>query len=102
MGCTTVEEGLPDGFEERVGGRGVVCGGRVQQPQMLSHPSIGCFVSHCGFGSMREALLNDNQIVFGPNLLHQIMNTSLLVEELKVAAEVCKGELVQGHQICDG
>ena len=42
MGCTTVEEALPAGFEERVKGRGVVDGDWVQQQQILSHPSVGC------------------------------------------------------------
>ncbi|KAF3442552.1 hypothetical protein FNV43_RR16468 [Rhamnella rubrinervis] len=91
-GCTTVEEALPAGFEERVKGRGVVHGGWVQQQQILSHPSVGCFVSHCGFGSMWEALMSDNQIVLVPNLGDQILNTRLLVEELKVAVEVDKDQ----------
>lgn len=50
VGCARVEEALPDGFEDRVGSRGVVYGGWVQQPQILSHPSVGCFVNHCGTG----------------------------------------------------
>uniref|UniRef100_A0A2N9G4Y1 Glycosyltransferase N-terminal domain-containing protein n=1 Tax=Fagus sylvatica TaxID=28930 RepID=A0A2N9G4Y1_FAGSY len=54
MGCSTIEEALPEGFEERVKERGRVYGGWVEQPLILSHPSVGCFVSHCGFGSMWE------------------------------------------------
>ncbi|OVA11696.1 UDP-glucuronosyl/UDP-glucosyltransferase [Macleaya cordata] len=56
VGAATVEEALPEGFEERVRGRGVVCGGWVQQPQILAHPSVGCFVSHCGFGILSGGL----------------------------------------------
>ncbi|XP_015899122.3 UDP-glycosyltransferase 79B9 [Ziziphus jujuba] len=92
VGCTTVEEALPEGFEERLEGRGVVFGGWVQQTQILSHASVGCFVNHCGFGSMWEGLMSDNQIVLVPNLGDQIMNSRLLVEELKVAVEVEKDE----------
>ena len=88
VGCETVEEALPEGFEERVEGRGVVYGGWVQQPLILSHSSVGCFVNHCGFGSMWESLMSDTQIVLVPHLGDQILNTKLLTGELKVAVEV--------------
>ncbi|OVA11698.1 UDP-glucuronosyl/UDP-glucosyltransferase [Macleaya cordata] len=42
-GAATLEEALPEGFEERVCGRGVVHGSWVQQPHILAHPSAGCF-----------------------------------------------------------
>ncbi|KAJ9671553.1 hypothetical protein PVL29_025315 [Vitis rotundifolia] len=63
LGAATIEEALPEGFQERVGGRGVVHGGWVPQPSILCHPSVGCFVSHCGFGSIWESLMSDPQIV---------------------------------------
>ncbi|BFG29130.1 hypothetical protein CerSpe_154040 [Prunus speciosa] len=59
---------------------------------ILSHTSVGCFVSHCGFGSMWESLLRDNQIVLVPDLSDQILNTKILVKELKVAVEVEREE----------
>lgn len=91
-GATTVEEALPEGFEERTRGRGVVYGGWVQQPLVLGHPSVGCFVSHCGFGSMWESLMSDSQIVLVPYLVDQVVNTRLLAAELKVAVEVERDE----------
>lgn len=95
VGCETVEEAFPVGFAERVKGRGIVYGGWVQQPLILNHPSVGCFVNHCGFGSMWEALLSKNQIVLVPHLGDQILNTKLLAKEIKVAVEVEK-ELESG------
>ncbi|CAH8275154.1 unnamed protein product [Arabidopsis lyrata] len=68
-GSSTIEEALPEGFKERVKGRGVVWGGWVQQPLILSHPSVGCFVSHC------------------PQ-----HNTRLMSDELKVSVEVVREE----------
>ncbi|KAL6999570.1 UDP-glycosyltransferase [Sarracenia purpurea var. burkii] len=91
-GCATIEEALPDGFEERVKGRGVVYGGWVQQPQILGHESVGCFVNHCGFGSMWEGLMSESQMVLVPHLGDQILNARLLTEELKVAVEVEREE----------
>ncbi|KAL2457644.1 UDP-glycosyltransferase 79B9-like [Forsythia ovata] len=55
-GC--VEVGLLRGggcveeFEEMIKGRWVVYSGWVHHTQIFNHPSVGCFVSHCGFGSM--------------------------------------------------
>ncbi|ONI13746.1 LOW QUALITY PROTEIN: hypothetical protein PRUPE_4G242900 [Prunus persica] len=62
--CATIEKAFPSGFEERVKGRGVVFGGWVQQTAILSYPLVGCF----------------------------IMNTMILVKELKVAIEVEREE----------
>ncbi|KAH7512604.1 hypothetical protein FEM48_Zijuj12G0108300 [Ziziphus jujuba var. spinosa] len=92
VGCQTVEEGLPERFEDRVKGTGVVYGGWVQQPQMLSHPSVGCFVNHCGSGSVWESLMSDNQIVFLPRFGDQTLYSKLFAQELKVAVSVEKDE----------
>ena len=88
-GCATIEEALPEGFEERVKGRGWVYGAWVPQTLMLEHKSVGCFVTHCGHGSMWESLLSNCQIICVPYLLSDhIMSARLMVEELKVAVEV--------------
>jgi anthocyanidin 3-O-glucoside 2'''-O-xylosyltransferase len=92
-GANSIEEALPEGFLERVGDRGVVHGGWVQQSQILSHGSVGCFVSHCGFGSMWESLLSECQIVLVPRLADQILNSRILAEDLKVAVEVKRGKM---------
>ncbi|KFK30258.1 hypothetical protein AALP_AA7G237800 [Arabis alpina] len=91
-GTTTIQEALPEGFEERVKGRGVVWGGWVQQPLILSHPSVGCFVSHCGLGSMWESLVSDCQIVLVPQIAEQIINARLMSQELEVSVEVAREE----------
>ena len=89
---SSIEEALPDGFVERVGGRGVVYEGWVQQPQILEHPSIGCFVTHCGWGSLMEALVNKCELVLIPNAVDQFYHARLLGNNLKVGVEVEKGE----------
>nr|CAB3452069.1 unnamed protein product [Digitaria exilis] len=47
---------LPDGFERRVAGRGVVVPGWVPQVRVLGHAAVGAFVTHCGWGSTVESL----------------------------------------------
>ncbi|XP_010482808.1 PREDICTED: UDP-glycosyltransferase 79B9 [Camelina sativa] len=91
-GAVTIQEALPEGFEERVKNRGVVWGEWVQQPLILAHPSVGCFVNHCGFGSMWESLVSDCQIVLLPYLCDQVLNTRLMTEELEVSVEVQREE----------
>ncbi|KAG5035716.1 hypothetical protein JHK87_010626 [Glycine soja] len=46
IGAEAIESALPEGFNERTNGRGVVHGDWVQQLLILSHPSVGCFVTH--------------------------------------------------------
>ncbi|KAF5192935.1 Udp-glycosyltransferase 79b3, partial [Thalictrum thalictroides] len=83
---------LPEGFEERVKGRGVVHGDWIQQEQILSHPSVGCFVSHCGIGSMWESLVSSCQIVLVPQFGDQYPNAKFMTKELKVAVDVERRE----------
>ncbi|CAM8903291.1 unnamed protein product [Rhodiola kirilowii] len=92
FGCETIESALPDGFEERVAGRGLVCGDWVPQQLMLAHRAIGCFVTHCGYGSLSEALVNECQLVLLPNVGDQIINARMMGEDLRVGVEVEKGD----------
>ncbi|KNA09739.1 hypothetical protein SOVF_150710 [Spinacia oleracea] len=91
-GCATVEEAFPKGFVNRVGERGVVTGEWVQQPQILAHPSVGCFVSHCGSGSIWESMLSKNQIVLIPQLPDQKLFSKIIAEEVQVGVQVERGE----------
>ncbi|XP_027348173.1 UDP-glycosyltransferase 79B30-like [Abrus precatorius] len=93
IGFESVETALPEGFKERVQGRGIVHGGWVQQTLILENPSIGCFISHCGSGSLIEALVNKCQIVaLSNNYADQILIAKMLSSSLKVGVEVEKGE----------
>ncbi|XP_043687507.1 cyanidin 3-O-galactoside 2''-O-xylosyltransferase FGGT1-like [Telopea speciosissima] len=88
----TTQDGLLEGFEERVIGRGVVEGGWVQQQLLLGHPSVGCFVTHCGLGSMNESLVNDVQLVLVPHSGDQFVNARLMSGDLKIGVEVVRRE----------
>ncbi|KAF7836683.1 UDP-glycosyltransferase 79B3-like [Senna tora] len=104
MGCHTIDEALPEGFEERNKGKGIVSREWVEQPLILEHGSVGCFVNHCGFGSMWESLMSDKQIVLVPHLGDQILNTKLLVEELEVGVQVEKdieSDWVSKESVCE-
>nr|KYP58775.1 Anthocyanidin 3-O-glucosyltransferase [Cajanus cajan] len=92
LGFETVEEAMPEGFQERVEGRGFVWGGWVLQQLILAHPSVGCFITHCGSGSLSEALVNKCQLVLLPNVGDQILNARMMGNNLEVGVEVEKDE----------
>ncbi|XP_074304011.1 UDP-glycosyltransferase 79B30-like [Silene latifolia] len=87
-GYETIESALPDGFTERTEGRGIVYGGWVQQQLILQHPSVGCFITHCGAGSLSEAMVNKCQLVMIPNAVDQFINARMMSGELRVGVEV--------------
>ncbi|KAK9092757.1 hypothetical protein Syun_027668 [Stephania yunnanensis] len=85
IGVETIDEALPDGFKEKVKSSGVVHRGWIQQRVILGHGSIGCFVSHCRYGSMWEGLvLSDVQMVVLPQIPNQFLNAQLLSREFRV------------------
>ncbi|KAF2303960.1 hypothetical protein GH714_025233 [Hevea brasiliensis] len=92
IGAETIDSALPEGFSDRVKGRGFVYGNWIQQQLILKHHSVGCFVTHCGSGSLSEALINKCQLVLLPNVGDQIINSRLMGGDLKVGVEVEKGE----------
>ena len=99
----TTKEALPEGFGERVGGRGVVHEGWIQQQLILEHKSVGCFVMHCGWGSLFKGPLNSKCDMI-PQVGDQIFNARLMADYLKVQVEVAKDEedgLFSRESVCD-
>ncbi|XP_041024813.1 cyanidin 3-O-galactoside 2''-O-xylosyltransferase FGGT1-like [Juglans microcarpa x Juglans regia] len=92
MGVETIESALPEGFEERVMGRGLVHGEWVQQQLILQHPSVGCFVTHCGSNSSAEGLVSECQLVLLPHAVEQHIIAREMAGDLKLGVEVEKGE----------
>jgi hypothetical protein len=92
MGAETIESALPEGFEQRIKGRGFVHGDWVQHQSILRHPSVGCFVTHCDSSSLSEGLVSECQLVLMPHAVDQFINARLMGGTLKAGVEVEKGE----------
>ncbi|CAD6219048.1 unnamed protein product [Miscanthus lutarioriparius] len=84
-------DGLPEGFEERVNGWGLVCRGWVPQVRILAHTSVGGFVTHAGCNSVTEGLARGVSLVLLPFLFDQGLIARHLVEK-KMGVEVARDE----------
>ncbi|KAM6586758.1 hypothetical protein CsatA_009363 [Cannabis sativa] len=80
-----LEEILPKGFLERTKERGLVVKRWAPQMTILSHDSVGGFVTHCGWSSVMEAISNGVPMLGWPLYADQRMSKIFLVEGLKVA-----------------
>ncbi|KVH98489.1 UDP-glycosyltransferase 89B2 [Cynara cardunculus var. scolymus] len=81
---------IPSGFEDRVAGRGLVVRGWAPQVAILSHESVGAFLTHCGWNSIMEAVVAEVLMLTWPMSADQYSNATLL-HELNVGMKACEG-----------
>ncbi|XP_057449420.1 UDP-glycosyltransferase 72E1-like [Lotus japonicus] len=94
---------LPEGFMKRTREFGVVVPMWAPQAEILGHPATGGFVTHCGWNSVLESVLNGVPMVAWPLYSEQKMNAYMLSEELGVAVrvKVAEGGVVCRDQVVD-
>ncbi|KAL6224672.1 hypothetical protein ACLB2K_003527 [Fragaria x ananassa] len=80
-----MSEYLPEGFMVRTHDKGLVVTTWAPQSEILAHSSVGGFLSHCGWNSALESIMNGLPMIAWPLYAEQKMVATLLVEELKVA-----------------
>ncbi|XP_023526210.1 UDP-glycosyltransferase 73C6-like [Cucurbita pepo subsp. pepo] len=71
-------------LEGKTKGRSLVIRGWAPQVLILSHPSIGCFLTHCGWNSSTEGISAGLPMITWPLFADQVFNCKLIVEVLKV------------------
>ncbi|KAM4068857.1 hypothetical protein ACB094_12G044000 [Castanea mollissima] len=91
---------LPNGLMSRIQHVEFVTSDWVSHLDILSHPSIGAFISHCGWNSTLESILMGVPIIAFPLFAEQKMNATMLTEEFGMAVrlEVLPSKKVVGRE----
>ncbi|CAH2076373.1 unnamed protein product [Thlaspi arvense] len=93
---------LPYGFLDRTRDIGLVVRIWAPQEEILAHESTGGFVSHCGWNSVLESIVNGVPMIAWPLYSEQKMNAWLVSEELRIAARVNVGDgIVKKEEIIE-
>ncbi|KAJ8570392.1 hypothetical protein K7X08_037364 [Anisodus acutangulus] len=75
---------LPEGYEERIRGRGIIVRDWAPQLEILAHTSTGGFMSHCGWNSCMESISMGVPIAAWPMHSDQPRNSQLVTKFLKI------------------
>ncbi|KAJ4723077.1 Glycosyltransferase [Melia azedarach] len=71
------------------------------QVEVLAHPSVGCFVTHCGWNSTFESLTSGMPLVAFPQWADQWTNAKLIEDAWKIGVRVSfnEGGIVEADEI---
>ncbi|KAK1401740.1 Glycosyltransferase [Heracleum sosnowskyi] len=71
------------------------------QLEVLSHPALGCFVTHCGWNSTLESLVSRVPVVAFPHWTDQTTNAKLIEDAWKTGVRVNSNEggVVDGDEV---
>ncbi|KAM5549332.1 UDP-glucose flavonoid 3-O-glucosyltransferase 7-like [Rosa sericea] len=82
------EEWLPEGFEQRVAGKGLIIRGWAPQLLILQHEAVGAFLTHCGWNSTLEGVCAGVPMITWPVYADQFYNEKLVTEILGIGVAV--------------
>eukprot|EP01018_Ginkgo_biloba_P000401 Gb_07441 [translate_table: standard] len=83
-------EMLPSGFVDEIEDRGIIVPWSAQLA-VLSHPSVGGFLSHCGWNSTLESICLGVPMLGFPLFMDQFPACKLVVDEWKIGLRLKRG-----------
>ena len=91
---------LPENFLEETKDRGLVVPWSPQAT-VLTHPSIACFLSHCGWNSTLETISAGVPVIACPQWTDQPTNAKLIVDVLRVGVRLRPNQdgIVSGEEV---
>ncbi|KAL4393314.1 hypothetical protein AHAS_Ahas02G0039600 [Arachis hypogaea] len=81
-------EWLPEGFEERMEGKGLIIRGWAPQVMILEHEAVGGFVTHCGWNSTLEGVCAGVPMVTWPMYAEQFYNAMFVRDIVRIGVGV--------------
>ncbi|RVW85636.1 UDP-glycosyltransferase 85A8 [Vitis vinifera] len=90
----------PDGFIERVAEHGKIVSWAPQE-KVLAHPSVACFLSHCGWNSTMDGIGMGVPFLCWPYFADQFHNQSYICDKWKVGLGLNPDEngFISRHEI---
>nr|BBK15463.1 UDP-glycosyltransferase [Polygala tenuifolia] len=79
---------LPEGFEKRTEGKGLIIRGWAPQVSILEHQAIGAFMNHSGWNSVLESITAGVPMVTWPMVADNFVIEKLVTEILKIGVSV--------------
>lgn len=89
---------LPENFLEKIGDKGKI----VQwcsQKEVLEHPSVAYFITHCGWNSSLEAITTGVPVVAFPAWGDQVTNAKYLVDVLELGVRLSRGDQTEKNGV---
>nr|AYC63490.1 UDP-glycosyltransferase [Scoparia dulcis] len=91
---------LPVGFEDETKDRGLIVPW-CNQIEVLSHPAVAGFLTHCGWNSTLESMWCGVPMICYPIYFEQPTNKKLVVEEWKIGISLSDGPAVNREEVSE-
>ncbi|KAJ0042057.1 hypothetical protein Pint_19024 [Pistacia integerrima] len=86
-----INDAYQKGFQDRIATRGHIVSWAPQQ-KVLAHPSIACFISHCGWNSTMEGISNGVPFLCWPYFGDQMHNENYICNIWRIGLGLSKDE----------
>lgn len=91
---------LPAGFEDEIKGRGLIVPW-CHQIAVISHPTIGGFLTHCGWNSILESIWCGVPLLCFPLLTDQFTNRKLVVDDWRIGLNLCDKKPIRREEVAE-